>query len=115
MVAKEAMMGGYNWAADSLVQSVSDALGAQAAESRANIRLREAERAATAFEELQFMNASNLAEKQALRAALMRVDPNHPLLQNMLLREKVQEAGARAFAITKDWDAVRAAGDSFKY
>ena len=61
-------------------------------------------------------NAANFAEKHALRAALAKFDPNHPLITNKALQEKVQEAGRKTLALTNnDWNAVAIAGQTFKY
>lgn len=59
-------------------------------------------------------NAANLVEKYTLRSALKKTNPNHPLLTNTALQEKIKEAGVRALAITNDWNAPREAGDMFK-
>lgn len=59
--------------------------------------------------------AANLAEKYALREALAKADPNNPLLTNRLLLEKIQNAGERAFTLTRSYNAAREAGKTFKY
>lgn len=58
-------------------------------------------------------NAGNLAEKQALREALRKINPKHPLLVNIDLQERIKAAGQRAFGMTDDWDAAREAGGTF--
>lgn len=65
-------------------------------------------------DEAESFNAANLAEKQALRVALRKLDPKHPLLVNAALQEKVKSAGRAAFGITNNWDAAREAGETFK-
>ena len=58
-------------------------------------------------------NAANLAEKHALRAALRKRDPKHPLLTNISLQERIKDAGEAAFSLTRNWDAAREVGESF--
>jgi hypothetical protein len=58
-------------------------------------------------------NAANIAEKHALRQQLARYAPNHPLLKNQQLREKLQDLGARAFAISKNFDDARKVGETY--
>lgn len=58
-------------------------------------------------------NAGNLAEKQALREALRKLDPKHPLLVNTDLQERIKAAGQRAYGMTDDWNAAREAGGTF--
>ena len=61
-------------------------------------------------------NAANYAEKQALRAALERLDPNHPLIVNKALQEKIQDAGERIAVMSNfDYDAILKAGRDYKY
>lgn len=73
---------------------------------------REAEAGATAFEKIRVANAGNLAERHALRRALASLDPKHPLLSEAV-REQVLQAGRDAFQRTRDWGAVRDAGEQF--
>lgn len=68
---------------------------------------------ADALEDMKLTNSANLAEKQALRLALAALDPKHALLSNTVLQEKVREAGRRAFALTRNFDAAREAGSTF--
>lgn len=104
----------YSPAGD-LVQSIGQAAESKAREIVSRRELRDAENTAAYIKEVEFYNAGNLAEKQALRAALRKLSPDHPLLTNTLLQEKIKEAGRRALALTDDWDAARDAGDSFRY
>lgn len=55
--------------------------------------------------------AGNLAEKYALRKALAKLDPNHPLIRNQLLQHKIQEVGVRAFWVNANYDDARKAGE----
>lgn len=105
-------MRGYSPTGD-LVQALGDAAEQQGRAIEAERRLARSEAIERRIEELRMSNAANLAEKQALRDALAKLDPNHPLLTNTILREKIQEAGRKALALTNDWDAVREAGSSF--
>lgn len=67
------------------------------------------------YDELRDANAGNLAEKLALRNALKQIQPNHPLVANTALLERLRAAGKRTMTLTKDWDAVREVGNTFKY
>lgn len=77
--------------------------------------LRQTEKLVAYIKEVEGYNAGNLAEKHALRAALEKLAPSHPLLINIVLQEKIKEAGRRAVTLTDDWDAARDAGASFRY
>lgn len=59
--------------------------------------------------------SANLAEKYALREALKKLDPKHPLLTNADLRSRIHEAGKRATLIANDFEGARQAGATFKY
>jgi hypothetical protein len=108
------MAGGF-WAGDAIATGVELAntqmQGARDAQANYD-RLKEM---VDKFAVMENSNASNFAEKQALRVALSKFDPNHPLLTNKSLQERIQAAGERALAMTSDWNAVKAAGASFKY
>jgi hypothetical protein len=104
-------------AADMFAQSLVDMAQGMAANRQATRTLEDANRNAEAVEEqfnqLESANAGNLAEKHALRQQLARYAPNHPLLKNAQLIEKLREMGARALAINRNWDDVRAVGDNY--
>jgi hypothetical protein len=108
------MAGGF-WAGDAIATGVELAntqmQGARDAQANYD-RLKEM---VNQRDEMANLNAANFAEKQALRIALEKFDPNHPLLANKSLQERIQAAGERALALTNDWAAVKAAGASFKY
>lgn len=104
----------YSPAGD-LIQSIGQAAESKVREIESRRELRDAEKTAAYIKEVEMANAGNLAEKQALRAALQKLAPNHPLLANTMLQEKIKEAGRRALALTDDWDAARDAGGSFRY
>jgi hypothetical protein len=61
--------------------------------------------------------AEQLSEKYALREALRKFDPNHPLLVDADLREKIQEAGRDQYQSTTEqtWTDVGRAGLKVKY
>ncbi|MDF2461951.1 MAG: hypothetical protein K0Q43_186 [Ramlibacter sp.] len=106
--------------AQSLVDMGSAIRQRQAAERDADAReAAQAEEAAVlakwqqAYEQVCQANASNLAEKHALRQQLQRYAPNHPLLKNAQLIEKIREMGGRAFAINANFDDARQVGDSY--
>ncbi len=67
------------------------------------------------YDELAYSNAANLAEKGALRKALARYDPKHPLLTNAHLKERIHAAGERVFSISNKWDDAFYAGRDFSY
>lgn len=104
----------YSPAGD-LVQSIGEAAAAKARELQSRHEAQEMERVAADFNTIKEWNAGNLAEKVALRAALAKLQPDHPLVVNAALQERIREAGCRAIALTDDWDAVREAGTSFRY
>lgn len=60
-------------------------------------------------------NAANYCEKHALRAALAKFDPKHPLLVNKSLQERIQNAGEKVLTITGKNSDVAEAGRTFKY
>lgn len=64
---------------------------------------------------LEEANAGNLAEKNALRVALAKVDPNHPLLKNASLRQQLHATAYRVLSMNKNWDDVIRYGQNFKY
>ena len=110
------------WAADSIAQSierVGDAARHNASLDReiAYIKKSQAEyqKLVNEFEEMARSNAANLAEKNALRAALTKFDAKHPLLTNNHLRERIKTAGERVLAVSNNWDDVARAGYDFKY
>lgn len=65
--------------------------------------------------------AELVAERTALRAALEQLDPNHPLLTDQTLRERMRKAGRENFneqmgaAGKISWEAVARASDAVKY
>lgn len=67
------------------------------------------------FNALASTNAANLAEKNALRVALERLDPKHPLLVDEMLKKRVQDLGERAFAINNSFNDAARAGRNVKY
>lgn len=55
----------------------------------------------------------HVAQRAALRKELGRLNPENPLVTNADLRQRISEAGQRAFAIDGSWSAVNEAGASF--
>lgn len=55
----------------------------------------------------------HVAQRAALRKELSRVQPENPLVTNADLRQRISDAGQRAFAIDGSWSAVNEAGASF--
>lgn len=100
-------------AGDNIAMGMEQAFAGMRAESESKRELERARKQAAAHDEILNANAGNLAEKHALRAALRAVCPNHPLLTNISLQERIKDAGQKAFAITNRWDAAREAGETF--
>lgn len=66
--------------------------------------------------EARVTNAANYAEKHALRAALAKLDPTHPLIANKHLQEKIQTAGEQIWVMSDgDGDSVAKVGREYKY
>jgi hypothetical protein len=103
------------WKGDAIAQGLEGAIRAGQDQREAESALVRTQNLAKRIDALENANAANLAEKHALRAALKRIEPNHPLLTNASLQERIKEAGKRAIAITSDFDSAREAGESFKY
>lgn len=108
-------MGNGFWAGDAIAQSMQASIAAQQDAIDAKTRLSATQKLVAEKEKVEMFNAANLAEKQALRVALGKIEPNHPLLTNTMLQERIKEAGRRALAMTDNFDAAREAGGSFKY
>lgn len=106
-------MSGF-WKGEAIAAGIAEGIAGLRAEADAQRDLDRTRRLVAEREEAESVNAMNLAEKAALREALKKFDPNHPLLTNKLLQEKIQQAGARALAMTNDQNAARAAGASFR-
>jgi hypothetical protein len=109
-------------AADALAESMNGAFRAISEEARSRTRLQQTQQLAARIDELQKNyddlgdnNAANLAEKHALRTALAKLQPNHPLISNKSLQERIQKAGVTSMRIAGTWDAAAEAGDTFKY
>lgn len=107
-------MSGF-WKADAIASGLELA-------TAANLRVRDAEeslaitqRLVAERNELENSNAANFAEKHALKAALAKLQPNHPLLTSQSLVERIQAAGQHALTVNSSWDDVKAVGAQFKY
>ena len=69
-----------------------------------------------AHKDMALSNAANYAEKHALRAALSRLDPSHPLVTNKALQEKIQNAAERVAVMSEfDYDSIMKVGRDYKY
>jgi hypothetical protein len=108
------MAGGF-WAGDAIATGVELANTQMQGARDAQANYDRTKALADRLDDMRNLNAANFSEKQALRMALAKLDANHPLLTNKSLQERIQAAGERALAMTNDWDAVKAAGGSFKY
>ncbi len=109
-------MGMNGWLAGEYIAAGIEQAGAGIREQAAASRdLASTKRLIASRNEIEEANAANLAEKHALRAALKKLDPSHPLLTNISLQERIKEAGVRSVAITNSWNSAREAGETFKY
>lgn len=102
------------WAGDAIAAGIDMAAMGLRADAAASANLARVQEMVKTIDILRDANAGNLAEKHALRAALKKIQPNHPLLTNTMLQEKIKDAGRRVLAISDSWDDVRAAGDNYK-
>lgn len=107
-------------AADMFAQSLVDMVRSEKELQEARARWRASEQNEQAWAEaakdiayLEDAVARNLAEKYALRQQLERYAPDHPLIKNQQLLEKIRELGARAFAINRNFDDSRTAGATY--
>lgn len=96
-------MSGF-WAGDAIAQTIDNAQLKELLYKKQHI-----------IDSIAADNAANLAEKMALRKALAKHDPQHPLLINKELRERIHKAGENALSIKNDWDDCREAGEKFEY
>lgn len=71
------------------------------------------------LERVRRWHAANLALRSALEVQLLRADPDNPLLQDAMLRDRVRRSGEMAFSMAPEdgsvdpYDAAREAGVSF--
>lgn len=108
-------MGKGFWAGDAISTGMDMAAMGMRANADASASLERTQKMVKTIDILRDGNAGNLAEKHALREALRKLDPKHPLLTNTMLQEKIKEEGRRVMSITDSWDDVRAVGDNYKY
>lgn len=66
-----------------------------------------------ALDEANQNNAANIAVSYALRQQLARYAPDHPLVKNRELRAKIGELGARAYAVSRNFDDARRVGGEY--
>lgn len=75
--------------------------------------------AAAALDNAWASSAAIGAERAVLRAALAKFDPNHPLLVDDALTQKIRDAGESKFwrypYDERDWDAILHAADNIPY
>lgn len=65
------------------------------------------------FETVSGQNAGNLALRYSLAGALAKAEPNHPLVRDAALRDRIAKHGADTIFKTKDWDQVREVGKTY--
>lgn len=102
------------WKADAIAGGLNEAAAGIRAEAAAKAHMRDVDALLAAKNTIANWNAGNLAEKQALREALRKLDPKNPLLVNEDLQARIKAAGQRAYGMTDDWDAAREAGGTFR-
>lgn len=106
-----------NTAADMFAQSLVDMTRSIRDHQESEVHLRErmqvVEQWRSRVKELEGEIAANLAEKYALRQQLARYCPDHPLLKNKLLVEKIQELGLRALTMNGTYDDARRIGETY--
>lgn len=82
--------------------------------ARSSVEWREeAVRLAAELELAEGWTAGNLALRYALQSVLAQYMPDHPLLADAALRDRLVEAGKTALKIANNWDAAREAGRTF--
>ncbi len=97
-------------------EAIATGLELAAAESGRLAAWQTANKLRQQLDELALGNAANLAEKGALRKALARYDPKHPLLTNAHLKERIHRAGERVYLLSEStWTDVLNAGRDFQY
>lgn len=107
-------MSGF-WKADSLATGLELAATQVRNAKNEAFLLQQHNKVSREYDEICDANAGNLAEKIALRNALKQLNPNHPLVSNTALVERLRAAGQKALSLTNNWDAVRDVGNTFKY
>ena len=104
------------WAADSIAQSIERVGDAARRSAEIDEEIAWRKQARADYQELALDNAANLAEKHALRVALAKLDPNHPLVTNTHLQERIHKAAEQVFALSgRSWIDVGNVGRDFKY
>lgn len=101
---------------DALSQSMARTTDAIIRNQDAQHNLRTVERIIKDRDDWAITSAANYAEKHALRAALAKFDPDHPLITNKVLQEKIQNAGERVWVLSGgEIEPVGKAGRDYKY
>lgn len=112
------MSKGY-WAGDAIATGLELAAsehGRAAAWETVNKIRKEYDELDAEYERLAVGNAANLAEKMALRKALARYDPKHPLLTNAHLKERIHRAAEQVYKLSdSSWVDVGNVGRDFLY
>lgn len=65
------------------------------------------------YETVSGQNAGNLALRYSFAGALAKVAPNHPLVRDAELRDRIAKHGTDTIFKTHDWDQVREVGQTF--
>lgn len=67
------------------------------------------------LERVKEAHASSLALRSALAEQLRKLDPDNPILKDLMLIERVRKGGVAAFRINGDnFDSARIAGETFR-
>ncbi|WP_454912897.1 hypothetical protein [Variovorax gossypii] len=66
------------------------------------------------LKELLAGNAGNLALRYAYAEALAQIDPEHPLIVDPGMRDRIAKLAKETILATNDWDQVREVGRTFK-
>ena len=98
-----------------LLQQMDAAVTIEAAAKAVRAWSEHATQLASRLEQLEVSHAAVVAELQAFIKALSQLDPQHPLLTDPALRQRIQDIGKAALAACRDWDHVRDAGESVRY
>ena len=107
--------GGF-WAGDAIAQAIDNAALADRYARSVDAAIERRKEADARYLELALTNSANLAEKHALRTALAKLDPRHPLLTNAHLRERIHHAAEQVYAISSSsWTDIANVGRDFKY
>lgn len=73
----------------------------------------ERDRLVRQYETVSGQNAGNLALRYSFAGALAKVSPDHPLVRDAALRDRIAKHGTDTIFKTHDWNQVREVGQTF--